>query len=79
MSILKILTDLYSIRQNARLKNNFPDIVYNTDFESLLKGVRSSNRSNNTSYTERYQKHIPCNFAYKVVCINGKFSKTVVL
>ena len=30
-----------------------------------MKGVRSSNKKNNTSYTEKYQKHIPCSFAYK--------------
>ena len=44
-----------------------------------MKGVRSSNRKNNTSYTEKYQKHIPCSFAYKVVCVDDKFSKPVVL
>ena len=25
------------------------------------------------------QDHIPCGFAYKVVCVNNKFSKKVVL
>ena len=29
MSILKILTDLYVIRQKIRVKNTFVDIVYN--------------------------------------------------
>ena len=49
------------------------------DFESLLKGARGSNRNNNTSCTEKYQDHIPCSFAYKVVCIDDRFSKPVVL
>ena len=31
------------------------------------------------SYTEKYQDHIPCSFAYKAVCIDNKFSKDVVL
>ena len=48
------------------------------DFESVLKGVRDSQR-NNTSYTKKYQRHIPCSFAYKVACIDDKFSKPVVL
>ena len=77
-------------RQTAKLKsgsiqfkNNFKQIavpfkIY-ADFESLLKVVRGSDRSNNTSYTEKYQKHIPCSFAYKVVCIDGKFSKSIVI
>ena len=34
---------------------------------------------NNSPYTEKYQSHIPCSFAYKVVCIDNKFSKKVVL
>ena len=29
MSILKILTDLYAIRQKIRIKNNFENVVYN--------------------------------------------------
>ena len=48
------------------------------DFEYLLKGVRSSDK-NNDSYTEKYQAHIPCSFTYKVACVDNKFSKNVVL
>ena len=48
------------------------------DFEYILKKVKSS-RENNGSYTEKYQDHIPCSFAYKVVCVDNKFSKNVVL
>ena len=48
------------------------------DFECLMKGVKSSNK-NNGSYAEKYQDHIPCSFAYKLVCIYNKFSKKVVL
>ena len=44
-----------------------------------MKGVRVSDRKNNTLYTEKYQKHIPCSFAYKVVCVDDKFSKPVVV
>ena len=33
----------------------------------------------NGSYTEKYQRHIPYSFAYKVVCIDNKFSKDVVM
>ena len=47
------------------------------DFECILKKVKSSHK-NNDSHTERYQDHIPCSFAYKVVCINNKFTKRVV-
>ena len=30
-------------------------------------------------YTKKYQDHIPCNFAYKIICVDDKFSKLVVL
>ena len=33
----------------------------------------------NGSYTEKYQRHIPYSFAYKVVCVDNKFSKDVVM
>ena len=33
----------------------------------------------NGSYTEKYQTHIPCSFAYKTVCVDNKFSKDVVI
>ena len=48
------------------------------DFKFLLKGVKSSDK-NDGLYTEKYQDHIPCSFAYKAVCVDNKFSKKVVL
>ena len=29
------------------------------------------------SYTAKYQGHIPCSFAYKLVCVNDKYSKDI--
>ena len=49
------------------------------DFESLFKKLQINDRDNNTSYTEKYQDHIPCSFTYEVVCIVDKFSKPAVL
>ena len=28
---------------------------------------------------KKYQDHVPCSFAHKVVCINDKFSKPIVV
>ena len=44
-----------------------------------MKGVKSNDRSNNASYTEIYQKHFPCSFADKVICVNDKFSKKIIV
>ena len=40
--------------------------------------MKSSDK-NNGSFTEKYQDHVPRSFAYKVACIDNKFSKKVVL
>ena len=39
------------------------------DSECDVKEVKSNNKKNNASYTGKYQKHIPCSFTYKVVCM----------
>ena len=49
------------------------------DFECILKKVESDIVDDNSSYTKKYQDHIPCSFAYKVVCVDNKFSKKVFL
>ena len=49
-------------------------------FECILKKVKSDIiKCDNSSYTRKYQDHIPCSFTYKAVCIDNKFSKKVVL
>ena len=45
------------------------------DFECNLKKVKC----NEGSYTEKYQDHIPCSFAYKIVCIDDKFTKPTII
>ena len=51
-----------------------------SDFECILEKVnRDIEYSSNSSYTRKYQNHVPCSFAYKVVCVDNKFSKKIVL
>ena len=45
------------------------------DFECNLKSVKS----HEGSYTKKYQDHIPCSFAYQVVRIDDRFTKSIVL
>ena len=50
------------------------------DFECILRPTSSKKVSDkNGSYTENYQKCIPSSFAYKVVCVDNKFSKDAVV
>ena len=58
-------------------KNYFKQIpvpfkIY-ADFECNLRGVESYEGS----YTKKYQDHVPCSFAYKVVCIDDRFTKPI--
>ena len=54
-----------------KFKNHFKQWAVSfkiyADFECNVKRV--SDRNNNTSYTEKYQAHIPCSFAYKLFAL----------
>ena len=68
---------------SIKFKNHFKQLaapfkIY-ADFEYNVKGVKSNDRTYNTSYTKKYQAHIPYIFAHKIVCVDDKFSKPVVL
>ena len=45
------------------------------DFECNLKNVEIYEGS----CTKKYHDHIPCSFAYKIVCIDNRFSKPIVV
>ena len=45
------------------------------DFDCNLRSVESYEGS----YIKKYQDHVPCSFAYKVVSIDDKFTKPVVV
>ena len=61
------------------LKNYFKEIpvqfkVY-ADFECNLESVKSYE----DSYAKKYQDHILCSFAYKLICVNDKFTKPIIV
>ena len=45
------------------------------DFECNFKNVETYEGS----YTKKYHDHIPCIYAYEIVCINDRFSKLIVV
>ena len=76
--------------QNVKLEKGFIEFkIYNkqipapfkmyADFEYLSKNVDCGIDNDLYSYTKKYQDHIPCSFAYKLVCVNNKFSKDIVV
>ena len=76
--------------QNVKLEKGFitfknfnrqipvPFKIY-ADFECLLKSIDCGVDNDCFSYTKKEQDHIPCSFAYKLVCLDDKFSKNVAL
>ena len=54
-----------------------PFVIY-ADFEAITEKIDSCQPNDQKSYTEKYQKHTDCGFAYKLVCCyDNKFSKPV--
>ena len=51
------------------------------DFECILKETKVSEEiiDKNSSYTKKYESHIPCGFGYKVIFIDNRFSKDIVI
>ena len=45
------------------------------DFECNLRDVKIYEGS----YTKKYHNHVPCSYIYKVVCIDDRFSKSIVV
>ena len=80
----KILTDLCFTKRKIKIKtiefeNYFKQIpvpfkIY-ADFECNLKSVESYEGS----YSKKYQDHVPCSFAYKIVCADDRFSQPIVV
>ena len=64
--------------ENFNRQISVPFKIY-ADFECLLKSVDCGIDNDCFSYTKKYQNQITCSFAYKVVCVDNKFSKDVVL
>ena len=55
-------------------KYHFHFKIY-ADFKCNLESAESYEGS----YSKKYQDHIPCSFAYKLVCVDDKFIKWIVV
>ena len=60
--------------KNYERKTKSAYIIY-ADFKSILVSKDNGKQNPENSYANKYQKHIPCSYGYKLVCINDKFSK----
>ena len=60
--------------QIKNLKTQIYSKMY-ADFECNFKNVES----NEGSQTKKYQNRIPCSFAYKVVCVDDRYTKPIIV
>ena len=49
-----------------------PFMIYT---DSILFPEDNRKPNPNESYTKKYEKHFACSYGYKLVCVDGKFSK----
>ena len=66
-------------KEIIKSENHFKQIpipfkIY-ADFECNLKSVKC----NEGSCTEKYQDRSPCSFAYKILCIDDRFTKSTII
>ena len=57
------------------MREKSPFIIY-TDFTSILVTKDNGKHNAEESHTNKYQKHVACNYVSKLVCVDDKFSKT---
>ena len=60
--------------KNFEKKQKSPFMIY-ADFENILVPQDNGKQNLNDSYTNKYQKHVACNYGYKLVCVDDKFMK----
>ena len=60
--------------KNFEKKQKSPFMIY-ADFENILVPQDNGKQNLNDCYTNKYQKHVACNYGYKLVCVDDKFMK----
>ena len=45
------------------------------DFQSILVLEDNGKQNTDVSYTNKYQKHVPCSYGYKSVCVYDKLCR----
>ena len=65
--------------KNYSRQMNAPFKIY-ADFECILRESNILEEAvNNSLWTRKYQDHVLCGFGYKIVCVDDRFTKDVVI
>ena len=60
-----------------RFKNLYKQILVPFKIYSNFEYILNSVESYEVSCPKKYQGHIPCSFAYKLVCVDNEFNKSI--
>ena len=66
-------------KETIEFKQYFKQIPVPFKFYANFECNLDSVESYEGSYSKEYQDNIPCSFAYKLVCVDDKFSKPTVV
>ena len=64
------------IHHNRSMK--VPFVVY-ADFEAFTEEISTCEPNQRSSFTQKYQKHQPSGFCYKIVCFDERYNQKLVL
>ena len=64
------------IHHNRSIK--VPFVIY-ADFEAFTKEIPTSKQNEKFSFTQKYQRHRPSGFCYKIVCFDERYNQKPVL
>ena len=64
-SVKMLKKGVYAKFTNFKRKIKSPFMIYG-EFESILMAEDNGKQNPVKSYTNKYQKHVPCNYAYKL-------------
>ena len=65
--------------KNFHKQLEVPIVIY-ADFEAIVEKIHGAKNNSDNSYTDTYQKHKDCSYAYKVICCyDDQYSKPLEL
>ena len=75
---VKLDSGYFEFKNYANNKLHVPFKIY-ADFECILKKCDNIVHSCDSSWNVKKSEYVPCGFGYKVVCVDDRFSKDVVV
>ena len=63
-------------KQMIKMPTNGEHVIFKNYEKSKVAICDTLKQNLSEPYTNKYQKHVPCSYDYKLVCVDGKFGKS---